>query len=77
MAFGKQQHNTQGETETYISDTQEHDYVDLDDEVQQTAPTSTATSGSGASGSQIEYAVYEFREKLSLKKELHDNISQE
>ncbi|KAD3338566.1 hypothetical protein E3N88_34087 [Mikania micrantha] len=53
MAFGKHQHNTQGETETYISDTQEHDYVDLEDEVQQTVPKSTDATGSGASGSKV------------------------
>ncbi|KAD0683027.1 hypothetical protein E3N88_43855 [Mikania micrantha] len=50
MAFGKQQHNTQGESETYISDTHAPDYVDLEDEVQQSVPTSAATSGNGASG---------------------------
>ncbi|KAD3337161.1 hypothetical protein E3N88_32681 [Mikania micrantha] len=55
MVFGKHQVNTQGETETYISNTQ--DYVDLDEEVQQSVPTpaaaAAATSGTGASGSQV------------------------
>ncbi|KAJ0901317.1 putative ribonuclease H-like superfamily [Helianthus annuus] len=49
MVFGK--NTSQGDSETHISETQ--NYIDIEDEVQQSNPNSTSTtSGSRASGSQ-------------------------